>query len=190
MGIFRHLVNRRAAPRTLSLTPRPRHWRLPVALSATAGLALAACSIPIDQRGNLPEKTTLDQIQPGVTDKATVTRLLGSPSSIAAFDANTWYYISQKSRAVAFFKPQLLDQEVVAVDFDKDGLVRDVRHRGMQDAQAVTPNPNATPAPGREFSFIEQLIGNFGKFSGKGQAPGGGGGAGGGGTGGGPGGYP
>ena len=29
----------------------------------------------------------------------------------------------------------------------------EVRHRGMQDAQAVTPNPNATPAPGREFSL-------------------------------------
>ena len=151
-------------------------------------LALAACSIPIDQRGNLPEKSALTQIQPGVSDKATVTRLLGSPSSIAAFDANTWYYISQKSKSVAFFKPDLLDQEVVAIDFDKDGLVRDVRHRGMQDAQLITPNPNATPAPGREFSFIEQLIGNFGKFSGKGPGPGGG--AAGGGTGGGPGGYP
>ena len=161
------------------------------ALAALA-VALAGCSIPIDQRGNLPEKSALEQIQPGVSDKATVTRLLGSPSSIATFDDSTWYYISQKSKSVAFFKPDLLDQEVVAIDFGKDGLVRDVRHRGMQDAQMVTPDPNATPAPGREFSFIEQLIGNFGKFSGKGPGPGGGaaGGGAGGGPGGGPGGYP
>jgi outer membrane protein assembly factor BamE (lipoprotein component of BamABCDE complex) len=158
------------------------------ALAALA-LALGACSIPIDQRGNLPEKSALAQIQPGVSDKATVTRLIGSPSSIATFDDTTWYYISQKSKSIAFFKPDLLDQEVVAIDFGKDGLVRDVRHRGMQDAQLITPNPNATPAPGREFSFIEQLIGNFGKFSGKGPGPGGGA-AGGGGPGGGPGGYP
>ncbi len=190
MGIFEHLVNRRAAPAETSPALPPRRSPLRLALAGTAVLALAACSIPIDQRGNLPEKASLEQIQPGVTDKATVTRLLGSPSSIAAFDADTWYYISQKSKSVAFFKPELLDQEVVAIDFDKDGLVRDVRHRGMADRQEVTPNPNATPAPGREFSFIEQLIGNFGKFSGKGQGPAGGGGAGGGGTGGGPGGYP
>lgn len=152
-------------------------------LSLAAALALAACSIPVDQRGNLPEKAALEQIKPGVTDKATVTRLLGSPSSIAAFDPNTWYYISQKTKNVAFFKTELIDQEVVAIDFDKEGLVRDVRHRGMEDRQEITPNPNATPAPGREFSFIEQLIGNFGKFSGKGQSAGGGG-AGGGGSGG------
>jgi outer membrane protein assembly factor BamE (lipoprotein component of BamABCDE complex) len=150
--------------------------RLPLtrALAASiAVLAVAACSNPVDQRGNLPEKAALEQIKPGVTDKATVTRLLGSPSSIAAFEPNTWYYVSQKTKDVAFFKPQLIDQEVLAVDFDKDGVVRDVRHRGLQDRQEITPNPNATPAPGREFSFLEQLIGNFGKFSGQG-APGGG----------------
>jgi hypothetical protein len=53
----------------------------------------------------------------------------------------------------------------------------------MEDRQMVTPNPNATPAPGREFSFIEQLLGNFGKFGSSGSSggagpggPGGGGG--------------
>jgi outer membrane protein assembly factor BamE (lipoprotein component of BamABCDE complex) len=151
----------------------------------TAGLlalALSACSVPVDPRGNLPQKESLDQVKPGVTDKATVTRLLGSPSSIAAFDPNTWYYISQKTKAIAFFKPELLDQEVVAIDFDNNGVVRDIRHRGFDDRQQITPNPNATPAPGREFSFLEQLIGNFGKFSGgpangAGSGPGGGGGA-------------
>jgi len=146
--------------------------------AAALAMALAACSIPVDQRGNLPEKTSLDQIKPGVSDKATVTRLLGSPSSIATFDHDCWYYISQKTKEVAFFKPELVDQEVVAIDFDKDGVVRDIRHRGLADRQAITPNPNATPAPGREFSFIEQLIGNFGKFSGH-SGPGGGAGRGG-----------
>lgn len=165
-------------------TPHSRR----LAPAAALALTLAACSIPVDQRGNLPDKAALAQLQPGVTDKATVTRLLGSPSSIATFDTSTWYYISQRSKSVAFFKPDLLDQEVVAIDFDKDGKVREVRHRGMQDAQAITPNPNATPAPGREFSFLEQLIGNFGKFSGKGTGPGGG--AAGGGASGGSGSYP
>lgn len=132
-----------------------------------AAVALAACTNPIDQRGNLPDEKSLTQIEPGVTDKATVTRLLGTPSSVAAFDASTWYYISQKTREVAFFKPELVDQEVVAIDFTKDGVVREVRHRGLEDRVAVVPNPKATPAPGREFTFLEQLIGNFGRFSGK-----------------------
>ena len=136
----------------------------PTAVAAVF-LMLAGCSVPADQRGNLPDQAALTQIKPGSTDKATVTRLLGSPSSVAAFDGDTWYYISQKTKEVAFFKPDLLDQEVVAIDFNKDGTVRDVRRKGMGDREIVTPNPNATPAPGREFTVLEQLLGNFGRFS-------------------------
>ena len=128
-------------------------------------LALAACANPIDQRGNLPEKDKLAEIKPGQTDKATVTQLLGSPSTIAAFDPNTWYYVSQKTQEAAFLKPELLDQQVVAIEFDDNGVVRDMRHRSMADGEAIEPNPNATPAQGREFSLLEQLIGNFGRFS-------------------------
>jgi len=147
------------------MTHRPTLFRSTLLAGFVAG-ALAGCGVPVDQRGNLPEAKTLTEIQPGVTDKATVTRILGSPSSVAAFDADTWYYISQKTKSIAFFKPEILDQEVVAIVFNKDGVVQDVRHRGMADREVILPNPGATPAPGREFSFVEQLIGNFGKFGG------------------------
>src|SRR5437016_2892977 len=80
----------------------------------------------VSARGNLPTPEQLTQIKPGVTDKASVTALLGSPSSIASFDDATWYYISQKSQELAFFQPEVRDPEVVAVVFDKDGIVKDV----------------------------------------------------------------
>jgi len=139
-----------------------RRWRLAAQLGAA--LALASCGIPVDQRGNLPDERNLSQIKPGETDKATVTRLIGSPSSVAAFDPNTWYYISQKTKTVAFFRTDVLDQEVIAITFDQDGVVKTIGNRGLQDAEAVTPNSNVTPTYGREFSTIEQFLGNFGKF--------------------------
>ncbi len=141
------------------------HWR-GVALSVALA-ALAGCTNPVDQHGNLPEADKLAQIKPGTTDKATVTQLLGSPSAIPEFDDNTWLYISQKTRNLALRKPELIDQEVLAIDFDENGIVRDVEHRALADGEAVVPNPNATPAPGREFTVLEQLIGNFGKYSAK-----------------------
>jgi len=147
------------------------HRRLLCSGFAFLALTVGACSVPVDPRGNLPTEAQLSQIKPGVTDKASVTRILGSPSTVAAFDTDTWYYVSQKTKEVAFLKPELLDQEVLIVDFDKKGVVSDIRHRGLEDRVAVVPNPKATPAPGREFTFLEQLIGNFGKFSGAG-APG------------------
>ncbi len=143
-----------------------RRWRLAAQLGAALALALAlaSCNIPVDQRGNLPDERNLSQIKPGETDKATVTRLIGSPSSVAAFDPNTWYYISQKTKTVAFFRTDVLDQEVIAITFDQDGVVKSIGNRGLQDAEAVKPNSNITPTNGREFSTIEMFLGNFGKF--------------------------
>jgi outer membrane protein assembly factor BamE (lipoprotein component of BamABCDE complex) len=133
-------------------------------------LNLVGCSPPVDLRGNDPDKSAMAAIKPGVTDKASVTKLLGSPSSIATFDPNTWYYISQQTQDIAFFKPTLKDEKVVSISFDNKGVVQQVAYLGMKQHEDVEPNPDATPAPGREFTLLEQLIGNFGRFS----APGGG----------------
>jgi outer membrane protein assembly factor BamE (lipoprotein component of BamABCDE complex) len=140
--------------------------RLAVAIAAIALAApLGACSPTVSARGNLPTADQLSQIKPGVTDKASVTQLLGSPSSIASFDDTTWYYISQKSEELAFFKPEIRDPEVVAVTFDKDGIVKDVQKRASKAPHTVEPVARTTPAPGKELSFLEHLIGNFGKFN-------------------------
>jgi outer membrane protein assembly factor BamE (lipoprotein component of BamABCDE complex) len=147
-------------------------------------LALAGCTNPVDQRGNLPDADKLAQVKPGTTDKAAVTQLLGSPSAVGPFDSDTWLYISQKTRSTALHPTEVLDQQVVSIAFDDKGIVRDIVHRSMADAEPIVPNPNATPAPCREFTFLEQLIGNFGKFSTKGKGDSGGGGGTGGGGGG------
>jgi outer membrane protein assembly factor BamE (lipoprotein component of BamABCDE complex) len=137
-----------------------------LALAAVlAAFTVASCGPPNDLRGNNPDKKLLAAIKPGVTDKASVTKLLGSPSSVATFDANTWYYISQETQNVAFFKPRLKDEKVVSISFDRKGIVDKVAYLGLTDHQDVQPDPDHTPAPGREFTLLEQLIGNFGRFS-------------------------
>lgn len=126
---------------------------------------LGGCTMSPDLRGNNPDKKLLASIKPGVTDKASVTKLLGSPSSVATFDADTWYYISQELQSVAFFKPELRDEKVVTISFNNKGIVQKIAYLDMKDHRDVEPNPDKTPAPGREFTLLEQLIGNFGRFS-------------------------
>ena len=143
-------------------------WGSRPARLAALGLglvALAGCNIPTTQRGNLPKADALQQVKPGETDKQTVTRLLGTPSTIPTFDDKTWYYISRETKQIAFLNPEVLDQQVIAIRFDDSGIVTGIDHKTLKDAKDITPNPNATPAQGREFTFLEQLIGNFGKFN-------------------------
>jgi outer membrane protein assembly factor BamE (lipoprotein component of BamABCDE complex) len=135
-------------------------------------IMLAACAVSEDQRGNLPDPDRLAEVKPGTSTKEQVVKILGSPSSASTFDDDVWYYISRKTKQVAFFSTTVLDQQVYIVDFDDKGVVKDVGHKTMADGESITPAAGATPAPGRELSFLEQLIGNIGRFGGAGSGSG------------------
>jgi outer membrane protein assembly factor BamE (lipoprotein component of BamABCDE complex) len=132
---------------------------------ALVALALAACQPTIDQRGNLPDKGKLADIEPGVTTKEMVSQILGTPSSVSTFGDKTWYYISRRTEQTSFFEPVVLDQQVVVVAFDDGGVVRDVQHLSLADSRPVDPSVRETPSAGKELGFVEQLVGNLGKFN-------------------------
>jgi outer membrane protein assembly factor BamE (lipoprotein component of BamABCDE complex) len=134
---------------------------------ALAVLAGAACSPTIDNRGYVPDKEALERVRPGSQTRADVSELLGSPSSVTPFSDDTWIYIQRKTSTVAFFEPEVLEQNVVVINFDDGGVVKDVRRYTLEDGKLIDPVTRTTPAPGKELSFLEQLIGNVGRFSGK-----------------------
>ena len=143
-----------------------------VAISAT--VLAAGCARSVEQRGNLPEQEKIGEIHPGSTTKEEVIKILGSPSSVSIFNEKSWYYISRRTGQFAFFDPNVIDQQVYVVNFDDQGIVKAVDHKSLEDGKEITPVARATPAPGRELSFLEQLIGNLGKFNkSAGTSPGG-----------------
>lgn len=144
---------------------------------ALAAASLIACAPTVDQRGNLPEPDKLAEIHPGTTTRDQVTKILGTPSSTGVFNDRSWYYISRKVKQVAFFDPDVLDQQVYVVNFDGSGVVKSIDHKGLTDGREIEPAPGATPAPGRELTFLEQVLGNIGRFN-KSSSGGGGGGGG------------
>jgi outer membrane protein assembly factor BamE (lipoprotein component of BamABCDE complex) len=142
-----------------------RRSRVRLLSCASVALALAACQPTIDQRGNLPDQSKVAEIEPGVTTKDMVSQILGTPSSVSTFSDRTWYYISRRTEQTAFFEPEVLDQQVVVVAFDEGGVVRDIHHLNLADSRPVDPTARETPSAGKELGFMEQLIGNLGKFN-------------------------
>jgi len=132
---------------------------------ALAVAGVAGCAPTVDQRGNLPDKDKLAQIQPGNTTRDQVAKILGTPSSTGVFDGNSWYYISRKTKQIAFFNPDVLDQQVYIINFDGRGVVASVDQKNLKDGRDIEPAPGATPAPGRELTFLEQVLGNLGRFN-------------------------
>lgn len=133
--------------------------------SALALSLLGACSPTIENRGYVPDKEALEKVKPGSQTRNDVSELLGTPSSVTPFSENTWIYVQSKTSTLAFFDPKFLEQNVVVVDFDDAGIVHDVRRYTLADGKVIDPVTRKTPAPGKELSFIEQLVGNIGKFN-------------------------
>lgn len=131
-------------------------------------LAVAACSPVIQNHGNKPPVGALEQIKPKEQGKADVLRLLGSPSSITMFEAETWLYISSKREQVAFFMPDELEREVVAIIFDaKTDKVANVIVATKEDGMPIEISSKETPTSGHSITLLEQLFGNIGRFENK-----------------------
>lgn len=141
-------------------------------MAAVAGgvaiLLLVACSPDISARGNAPTEDRLGRIEPGAQTRAEVAALLGTPSTTATFDDETWYYISAQTTQTAIFQREELDRRVIAISFDTDGTVKEVRELGLDDGNDVAVVSRETPTLGNELSIIEQLLGNLGRFEGEG----------------------
>ena len=145
----------------------PRHPLARAMLAGTFGLALlaSACSPIRATHGFMPDKELVEQIRPGVHDEDSVASLLGHPTSKAGFRQDTWLYIERKSQQLAFFAPEVTEQKVLAIDFDKDGIVRDVRHLSLKDANQIQLVQRETPTRGKELTMMEQFFGNLGRFN-------------------------
>ncbi len=131
-------------------------------------IALTACSVietPRTQRGNKIDSDQLKELVVGTSTKADVSSLLGSPTARATFDDNRWLYISETTRTRIGRMPGIMEQNVVVMDFDPAGVLRGVQKFGQDDSRDVAVVSRSTPSPGSEASFMQQLLGNIGKFS-------------------------
>jgi outer membrane protein assembly factor BamE (lipoprotein component of BamABCDE complex) len=141
-----------------------------VTVSLAVALAAGACTPRIDQRGNKPDEDQVVLINPGVDDKNRVAELIGTPSVISTFNDRTWYYISKRTETVAFFDPETVDQEVLAISFDDNGVVDNMRIYGPEDGRTIAYVDRTTPTEGNELTLIQQLLGNLGRFNPEGDS--------------------
>ena len=128
-------------------------------------VALVACAPRLDTRGNLPDPDQLTKLKTGQHTRMQVAEILGSPSNISIFDQETWYYVSQQTETTAFFEPDVMTRQVLILRFDKGGKLADVRTIGLDVGREVLPVERETPTSGNEITFIEQILGNLGKFN-------------------------
>jgi outer membrane protein assembly factor BamE (lipoprotein component of BamABCDE complex) len=123
-------------------------FRPAVLAAAVIGLAAVAggCTPLTSYSGFQAIEAKPADMKIGEDSKSTVTEKLGSPSATSTFDQNAWYYISQTTDRVAFYKPRVIKRDVVAIKFNPaDEKVASV------DTYTL------------KMTILEQLLGNVGR---------------------------
>ena len=147
-----------------------------VSLSTIAtALLVSGCASNHVHKGAVIDPQFASSIQPGVDNKASVTKVLGSPTLASEFTPNEWYYWSADTNQLAFHNPHPTKQLVILVRFDQAGNVTSVQRSGRELALNVNPSHRETPTLGRRKSFFDELFNNIGSVSPGGMGQGGGG---------------
>ncbi|MCA1403199.1 outer membrane protein assembly factor BamE [Ensifer sp. IC3342] len=133
-----------------------------VLVASLCTTTLAACTTAnmgeVLHQGYVVDQETLNLVPVG-SSREQVLLSLGTPSTTATFDNEVFYYISQtRRRPVAFMKPKLVDQSILAVYFDKEGVVSQLAHYTMKDGKVFDMLTRTTPTGGKETSFLGQLL--------------------------------
>lgn len=132
-------------------------------LLATGSVGLGACTPITTYSGFQAIDARPADVKVGEDTKSTVMAKLGTPSATSTFDPNEWFYISQLTDKVAFYKPRVAMRDVVAIKFNKDTeQVASVDTYTLKDGKVIAYNGRETPTRGREMSILEQLLGNVG----------------------------
>ncbi|HEY7006308.1 MAG TPA: outer membrane protein assembly factor BamE [Sphingomicrobium sp.] len=135
-----------------------------VKVPAIALLALfaAGCATNHAHKGAVLDPQLASSIQPGVDNKASVQKLLGTPTLKGEFTDNDWYYLSRDTNRLAFRNPGVTRQTVMLVRFDQAGNVASIHRTGKELVLNVDPSGRHTPTLGRNKSLFEELFGNIG----------------------------
>ena len=151
---------------SLSAFRAPRSHCLGIALAGgLMASAMAGCAPIVDTRGNMVDNDRIETVKIGQTSREQVQQALGSPSATALFDNENWYYIGKRTETLAFFAPEVLEQQVVIISFDKDGIVSGIDRLDKENGNQVQIVERTTPTAGAEMTFLQQMFGNLGRFN-------------------------
>ena len=133
-------------------------------LTALILLTFNACAPTQATRGNYLFTEDIQSIQPNSSTQYDVMNILGTPTAKAVFDDNTWYYVGLKTEKKSFFDEKVTDRQTIKITFDDTNTVTSI-NKVDGKALDVPLEGRITPTSGNEVTFLQQVLGNIGKFN-------------------------
>ena len=124
--------------------------------------ALTSCINKKLVHGNLPSADLVSIIELGRDNKETISKILGEPSFTGTLGDNSFYYLGRVNSKVAFLKPDLEQQIILELNFDKKNKIKKIYIYDEKQTVDIAMSPEETQVAGYKQSLLRQILGNFG----------------------------
>lgn len=126
---------------------------------------LVSCAPKKQTHGYMPTPSQVALLKPGVSSKAQVVQLIGTPAFINDFADNRWNYVAFRTEQIGFEKPDIVNYDVLQLVFNDEQILQSLQQSNRDSLVELSYDTEATPASGREMGLMEQFLGNIGKFN-------------------------
>jgi outer membrane protein assembly factor BamE (lipoprotein component of BamABCDE complex) len=129
-------------------------------------LIISACSFRVDKSGYMFENSDIDFIKKGVTSKNTILKSLGSPTIMSQIDSKeSWIYYSENIKHILFFKPTVINRNILILKFDEENRVNYVKKLDIEDEdKRYFFNQNKTFVEGHKNNLFKIIYENIGSI--------------------------
>jgi len=124
---------------------------------------LSACQT-IDHNGQLITLEEIKEINETNPSKEELVEMVGSPTFVPDYSANTWYYINRTSCKKVYTPKTVLSQQVVMINFIGNNAA-EAKLVDTIENKDFTAEQSYTKTYGSEQTGIQKFVGNLGRFN-------------------------
>lgn len=135
-------------------------------LSFIIAFLLSSCAKNINKSGYSIDKKDLEQIKVGVSNKESVLNTMDHPTNTHPNNPNKWVYHSYKTKKLMFFKPKIVEQDVVIISFNNEEIVESIAKYDQNNYININPNSGKTSISTKEEKgLVRDIIDNIGSIT-------------------------
>ena len=132
---------------------------------------LLGCAEEVENVGYVAKLKDIQSIEKGMS-KDEVASILGSPASISNIGGDSWIYTGGEFTKETFFQPEIRTYSSFIINFDGSQKVSSLVVKGIDNMNEIEFSEDFTRTGGNEVTFVQQLLGNLGKYNSGGRVSG------------------
>ena len=128
-------------------------------------LTIAGCTTQFRNQGYIPTEEEIAALVVGVDTRDSVFEALGTPTTYGVLQNDQAYYLRSRFERFGARAPKEVERQVLALAFDKDGVLSAWGQYSLTDGQVVVLNTDVTESGIESLAVFRRIVSSIGRPS-------------------------